>query len=132
MRSSPHHPLLPFESPMEKQPSPKSCTPSAPDLLLTVLIIFALVFILGVPRWQKMMQSPASPEVSIPVGTVQRIRFIGNLGIDTQIDTEERSFLVRGISKLHRGTPLHLYRGTWNSALCNADASICEWVRGVD
>jgi len=117
---------------MENQPSPKSPTPSAPDLLLTVLIIFALVFVLGVPRWQKMMQSPASPNVSTPVGTVQRIRFIDNMGIDTQIDTEERSFLVRGISKLQKGAPLRLYRGTWNSALCNADASICERVMGVD
>lgn len=110
----------------------KSPTPSAPDLFLTVLIIFALVFILGAPHWQKMMQSAANSEALTPVGTVQRIRFIGNLGIDTQIDTEERSFMVRGISKLQKGMPIHLHRGTWNSDLCNADASICERVMGAD
>lgn len=117
---------------MENRPPAKSPIPSAPDLLLTLLIIFALVFILGVPRWQEMMQSPASPEASTPVGTVQRIQFIGNLGVDTQIDTEERSFLVRGISKLQKGMPLRLYLSFWKSDLCNADASICEQVRGVD
>lgn len=117
---------------MKNRPHPKSPTPSAPDLFLTVLIIFALVFILGAPQWQKMMQSATNSEASTPVGTVQRIRFIGNLGIDTQIDTGERSFMVRGISRLQKGMSLHLKRGTWNTGLCNADASICERVRGVD
>jgi len=107
-------------------------TPAPADLILMVMIIFSLIFILGAPVWQLMMQSAASSEASTPVGTVQRIRFIGNLGIDTQIDTEGRSFMVRGISKLQRGMPVHLYRGTWNNGLCNADASICERVMGVD
>lgn len=110
----------------------KSPTQSAPDLFLTVLIIFALVFILGAPQLLNMMQSAASKEASTPVGTVQRIRFIGNLGIDTQIDTEERSFMVRGISTLQKGMPIHLHKSTWNSELCNADASICERVMGAD
>lgn len=107
-------------------------TPSAPDLALTILILFALIFILGAPLWHLMMRSAASSETSTPVGTVQRIRFISNLGIDTQIDTEGRSFMVRGISKLQRGMSVSLYRGTWNTGLCNADASICERVMGAD
>ena len=66
------------------------------------------------------------------MGTVQRIRFVGNLGIDTQIDTDDRSFMVSGISKLQKGMPVHLRRGGWSDALCNADTSICERLMGSD
>jgi len=117
---------------MENSSHPKSSSLSPEALILASTIILALVFVLGPPLWQLLMRSAASIEASTPVGTVQRIRFIGNMGIDTQIDTEERSFMVIGVSKLQKGMPLRLHRDTWNSGLCNADASICEQVMGVD
>ncbi len=64
--------------------------------------------------------------VPVAQGTVQRINFIGNLGIDTQIDTEQRSFIVHGITKLKKGTRVETRKGTWAYALCDQDTDLCE------
>jgi hypothetical protein len=105
---------------------------SGGDYVFIVFVLAVLTAVLGPPIWKGWMLSAAGPGKPIPMGTVQRIRFVGNLGIDTQIDTDDRSFMVSGISKLQKGMPVHLRRGGWSDALCNADASICERLMGSD
>ena len=105
---------------------------SGGDYVFIVFVLVVLTAVLGPPIWKGWMLSAAGPGKPIPMGTVQRIRFVGNLGIDTQIDTDDRSFMVSGISKLQKGMPVHLRRGSWSDALCNADASICERLMGSD
>ncbi len=59
-------------------------------------------------------------------GTVQRVLFVGNLGIDSQIDTEQRSFIVHGVTKLRKGARVETRKGTWAYALCDSDSGLCE------
>jgi hypothetical protein len=110
---------------------PKQPTTSNVDYLMIMLVVSALGVVLGPPIWQNWM-SGASSAKPIPVGTVQRIQYIGNLGIDTQIDTNARSFMVSGISKLQKGMLLNLHHGFGSRAVCNADQSICERLMGSD
>ncbi len=66
------------------------------------------------------------PTAPVAQGTVQRILYVGNLGIDTQIDTEQRSFIVHGITKLRKGVRVETRKRTWAYALCDQDSGLCE------
>lgn len=78
----------------------------------------------------------ASPDRYVPVGMVHSIRFFGNLGVQTQVDTRnahgsERSFVVDCISRLSKGQEVALHVGRWGSELCNVDHSECEDLMGA-
>lgn len=105
---------------------------SGGDYVFIVFVLAVLTAVLAPPIGKSVKLSAAGAGKPIPMGTVQRIRFVGNLGIDTQIDTDDRSFMVSGISKLQKGMPVHLRRGGWSDALCNTDTSICERLMGSD
>ncbi len=66
------------------------------------------------------------PKAPVAQGTVQRILYVGNLGIDTQIDTEQRSLIVQGITKLRVGARVETRKGTWAHLLCDQDSGLCE------
>lgn len=81
-----------------------------------------LASILTQPDWLWTLNHWDDPTTPVPMGTVQRVLFIGNLGFDSQIDTEEHSFLVRGATQFKRGTRLEQHKTLTNLLLCDADA----------
>jgi hypothetical protein len=85
-----------------------------------------LAAMMGTPSCIWVVRHWDDPTAPVAQGTVQRILFVGNLGIDTQIDTEQRSFIVHGITKLRVGTPVEVRKGTWAYALCDQDSGLCE------
>jgi hypothetical protein len=62
----------------------------------------------------------------LPVGVVHRIHFIGNLGVDSQIDTVVRSLLVRGVTRFQKGSVLEQRKTLWNLKICEAGTTYCE------
>lgn len=86
------------------------------------------------------------PEVWLTVGTVQAIRYFGALGINTQIDVSlpqfagqptagvsvtERSLVIDGITKFHKGQDLVMHKRWFGVLLCSADRMTCERLKGA-
>lgn len=82
--------------------------------------------VLTSPLWILMLLHRGDAPAPRPQGTVQKIRFVGSFGITSQVDTERRSFLVRGVTSLHRGARVELRKGVWAVQLCEADSDLCE------
>jgi hypothetical protein len=94
----------------------------ATDLAWIAFWSVLLGTILTAPQWLWMLNHWDDPMTPIPVGTVQRVQFIGNLGIDSQIDTEVNSFLVRGATQFKKGVRLEQRKTVGSLLLCDADA----------
>ena len=74
----------------------------ATDLVWMTFWSVLLGGLLTASHWFWVLSHWDDPTTAVPVGTVQRILFIGNLGIDFQIDTEEHSFMVRGVTEFRK------------------------------
>lgn len=88
-------------------------------LLLTLVIMAMLMLLQGRGNWG--MNSVVTPQ-----GTVQRITFVSGWGVSTQIDTEHRSFLVRGATQLRKGARVETRSGPLGSRLCDAERLTCD------
>jgi hypothetical protein len=88
-------------------------------LVMGMVVMTVLVLLPGLTRWGK-------DSVITPQGTVQRITFVKGLGVSSQVDTEQRSFLVRGVTQLRKGARLETRSGPLGSRLCDADSLICD------
>ena len=64
------------------------------------------------------------------IGTVQRISFIGGLGIGTQIETETSTLLVRRMANLSKGTLLQRRDNFFRRRICVAESERCWEVVG--
>lgn len=93
------------------------------DILLVATVLGSLLWFLGMWDW-------VTAETQTPVGTVQRIHFFSSFGLNTQIDTTERSFVVGGITAFRTGQSLVLHTGPFESELCTPDRRQCEFARG--
>jgi hypothetical protein len=112
----------------EGQARPSS---TAHDLLWLVFLSAVLGSLLTTPHWLWTLDHWNDPTTPVPVGTVQRVLFIGNLGIDSQIDTEVQSFMVHGVTQFKRGTRLAQHKTLGGLLLCDVDTPHCEDRMGV-
>ncbi len=96
------------------------------DLLWIVAWVGSMCVMLTAPMWIWMLVHWGDSTAPIPQGTVQKILFVGSFGVNSQVDTEQRSFLVRGVTTLHRGAQVELRKSTWAMQLCDVDSRVCE------
>lgn len=103
-----------------------------------VCLSILLGAVLSAPQWQWMLEHWNDPTTPVPMGVVQRLHFIGNLGIHTQIDTrlgaQEHSFIVGGVSKLEPGMRIEQRKTLGGLQLCEvgSEPAHCEdrlWYR---
>lgn len=102
----------------------------ATGLAWVALVTVLLVGLLTSPYWFWVLVHWGDSRTPEPVGTIQRIEFIGNLSIHSQIDTEQRSFMVRGITRLQKGHRIELRKTLLRVQLCVIDSSQCEELMG--
>lgn len=110
------------------------------DISIVVLFLGTLVWFIS----RFVEKEP--PEVWLPVGTVQAIHYFGALGINTQIDVSlpqaagqpsaggsvtERSLVIDGITKFHKGQDLVMHKRWFGVLLCSADRMTCERLKGA-
>lgn len=96
------------------------------DMILVLLVAALLGAMLSTSFWIWVIRHWNDSPVPVPQGTVQRILFVGNVGIDTQIDTEYNSLLVRGMTQLRKGAHVETRKGPWAYELCDVDTGLCE------
>ena len=96
------------------------------ELLWLVGLVASMCVMLTAPMWIWMLMHLGVSTAPIPQGTVQKILFVGSFGVNSQVDTEQRSFLVRGVTTLHRGARVELRKSTWAMQLCDVDSRVCE------
>ena len=97
----------------------------------TLLVLFALVLVIPVlmiirldPRVDRWMANDGKP--ALVMGTVQNIQFVGRLGgLDTQINTNQRTLLVEGAAALPKGTALEWRRSELYGDLCAVGTDRC-------
>jgi hypothetical protein len=96
------------------------------DLKWMASLALLMAAVLTAPQWLWSLQHMNDPTTPVPVGVVQRIHFIGNLGVDSQIDTEEHSLLVRGVTRFTKGAVLEQRKSFWNLKICEVGTQQCE------
>jgi hypothetical protein len=96
------------------------------DLKWMASLALLMAAVLTAPQWLWSLAHMNDPTTPVPVGVVQRIQFIGNLGVDSQIDTEEHSLLVRGVTRFHKGAVLEQRKTFWNLKICEVGTQQCE------
>jgi hypothetical protein len=112
-----------------KPPTPRRKWPRRFQYLAMVIVPGAIVLLawgdLGVELYARLSRDPRL-DTREYLGTVQRISYIGGLGIHTQIDTETRTVLLRGAVLTQRGARLELRRLAWGPEVCNLDRVDCH------
>lgn len=100
------------DSSNENQDSPKRPERDDGDMLRVGLFFAAMFLILFgmlvLPHLKLLFGMDLSEMAVQPIGSVQRISFISNMGYDTQVDTETRSLLLSGFVEIPRNTPMEL------------------------
>lgn len=101
----------------------------APLLFFCLMGLMLLSFLL-LPWAYGLINSIGASEKRDYLGTVQKINYIGNLGPDTQIDTEGRTLLLRGVVIIQKGVPLEQRIGTFDSDVCIVKTDQCWHLMG--
>jgi hypothetical protein len=89
-----------------------------------VVIALALVGIFAVPWALEKLYGPLPKPA--PLGIVLRVRFVGGLGLYTQIDTAAASYLVHGAMATRPGANLELQQTYFETKLCDAQSQDCR------
>ncbi len=104
----------------------------------SLLVLFALVLVIPVlmiirldPRVDRWMANDGKPVLAM--GIVQSIQFVGRLGgLDTQINTDQRTLLVEGAAALAKGTALEWRRSELYGNLCVVGTDRCWDLLEID
>lgn len=107
----------------------------APDHTWRNLSLYFLGCVLSVVLafWPWTLGSRAAwraPAVVVDAGTVQKIRFVGGFGTNTQVDTNIRSWLVQGVTKWTFGTRLEKRQDFFNRYICAVGTDDCRTYAG--
>ena len=99
--------------------------------LILFLVISGIVLTLVFWPWtlgsKSAMQAPVIIEY---VGVVQKTTFLGGYRTDTQVDTDQRTLLARGIANLKRGTPLETRISYFRRQVCEVGTNVCYGLGG--
>ena len=99
--------------------------------LFFFLVICAIVMTLVFWPWifgsKSAMQAPTVTEY---VGIVQKTNFIGGFRTDTQVDTDQRTLLMRSIADVKRGTQLETRIDYFRRQVCEVGTDICHGLGG--
>ncbi len=98
----------------------------ATDLKWMASLALLMAAALTAPQWLWSLEHMNDPTTPVAVGAVQGIYFVGNLGVDSQIDTEEHSLLVRGVTRFTKGAVLEQRKSFWNLKICEVGTQQCE------
>ncbi|MDT7517026.1 hypothetical protein [Rhodoferax mekongensis] len=100
-------------------------------LMALVLVIPVLMVIRLDPRVDRWIANKGKPPLE--VGTVQSIQFVGRLGgLDTQINTDQRTLLVGDAAAIPKGTALEWRRSDLYGDLCVVGTERCWDLLVVD
>ena len=91
--------------------------------LLTLLVVLALLYRLDprVDRW--LNNKDARP---VAMGLVQSVNYVDRLGsLDTQVNTDQQTFLVEDAANLPKGTALEWRRSKLYGDLCVVGSERC-------
>lgn len=94
------------------------------------LMLLMLLASLFWPWTYRVINSIGAPEQREYLGTVRKITYVGGLGADTQIDTENRTLLLRGVVIIHQGVPLEQRVGLLDSDVCIVTTDQCWHLMG--
>lgn len=108
------------------QPDAVSSPQSQASSFLTDLVWMAfwtvvLGSLLAAPHWLWVIAHWNDSTTPVPVGTVQMIYFIGDWGINSQIDTEDHSFVVHSMTQFKKGSRLEQRKTRDSVQLCAVD-----------
>lgn len=104
----------------------------------SLMVLFAMVLVIPIlmiirldPRVDRWMANDGKPVLAM--GTVQSIQFVGRLGgLDTQINTDQRTLLVAGAAALPKGMSLEWRRSELYGDLCVVGIDRCWDLLEID
>ena len=115
--------LTPAASGATPPETPHASGDVVPLLLIILMLVMVVMSVLMLLPW---LENWGRNSVITPQGTVQKITFVKGWGVSSQVDTEQRSFLVRGATQLRKGARVETRSGSLGSRLCDADRLICD------
>ena len=102
----------------------KSKTSFTRAIVLLGLIITAILAA-WMLDWFPITDSQSKHREHEYMGAVQKITYVGNLGPDTQIDTENRTFLLRGAASLKKGDRMERRETFFTIKVCELETGRC-------
>ena len=138
---------LPSESPGESRPDmtqdrqAPSETSESPDhpiqgpvksrkefpvfgVFITLLIIASLL-LPWIPEWFQNTGSKTVHAKRESLGKLQTITYFGSVGVNTQIETESATLLLRGAADIKKGAELERREGLLGIQVCEAGTESC-------
>lgn len=94
---------------------------------IAILVLLSLVFW---PWTYRAINSIGVPAARQYIGTVQKITYVGGFGTHTQIDTETRTLLLRGVVILQKSDRLEERLGLMESDVCMVGTDQCWHLMG--
>jgi hypothetical protein len=89
----------------ENKPQPSETKPASwAGLWFLLTLMAAMLFFIFLPQIVRLVSGMGQSVAGEYLGTVQRITYVGGLGQHTQIDTETRTFLLRGAARCRSTT----------------------------
>lgn len=86
-----------------------------------VLVALLLAWLLSIVE----LRGRFVPFVQEDWGTVQIVRYVGSFGPTTQVDTDRKTFLLRGTVNLDQGTRLVRRKDFFGQAICIDGTKTC-------
>jgi hypothetical protein len=111
----------------ENKPQPSETKPASwAGLWFLLTLMAAMLSFIFLPQIVRLVGGMGQSVAGEYLGTVQRITYVGGLGQHTQIDTETRTFLLRGAVQINKGIRLELRRGIFDAEVCEVGTQSCR------
>ena len=138
---------LPSESPSESRPNMTQDTQAPPDTkespddplpgpvktkkefpvfaVFITLLSIATLLLPWIPEWFQNTGSKSVHAQRESLGKLQTITYIGSVGVNTQIETESATLLLRGAADIKKGAELERREGLLGIQVCEVGTESC-------
>lgn len=114
------------ESPDDPLPGPVKTKKEFPvfGIFLTLLII-ATLLLPWIPQWFQNTGSKTVHAKRENLGTLQKLTYIGSVGVNTQIETQSTTLLLRGAADIKKGVQVERREGWLGVQVCEVGSQSC-------
>jgi hypothetical protein len=100
-----------------------------------IVLLFNSLWLLAVQRYfpeviPGLVDAFTKPTEVTPLGAVEAVHYIGSFGPTTQVDTEQRSVLLRGVFNVAKGALLEQHTGMGDPEVCEVGTTRCAYQLG--
>jgi hypothetical protein len=113
----------------EPEPPKSKTEAEAKVILFWLLVVGSLILVLMIRDCASNSGSKTRHAEREYLGVLQKITYVGSFGVDTQIETESQTLLLRGSADLNKGARLERREGLFDIQVCVVGTDSCWGLR---